>query len=180
MTDSLNLESKLDFQKEDLTEPLTVVSQIASKVVEETHSYVKCEIKKYDGPTDSYSETNGIMTMVDLLAASSHIHNIQNDLGEIESTECKYEMFLAASKFPNYKFRILFFTYKIGGYPVDLILEQGVANEFNVDGKGNYRVRVNSADELKQSIILIISTKRIIDIIQALIDASRQEPNSVE
>ena len=174
MTKGINLEGKLDFIKENLSDPCSVISEIASQVEEAAHSYVKCEIKKYDGPIDSYTEATGFITVAQLLAASSHFHNIQNDLGEIVSTELKYEMYLSAPKFPNYKFRILFFSYKIGGYPVVLTLEQGIANEINEEGKSDYRMIINSSDELKQTILLIIDTERILNIIQALIDASRQ------
>ena len=53
------------------------------------------------------------------------------------------------------------------------MLEQNVAKEFNEDGK--YIMRVDSPEELEKTITSIITSDRITRIMQALIDASRQE-----
>ena len=171
MTDIMNLNEMLSFES-DITNPYAVITEISTQVETATRSFVKCEINKYDGPIDSYYEATGLLTLADVLS-SHREYDIQKDLGEIGSTEQKYELFLSAKCFPNYKFRILFFAYRIGGYPVKLVLEQGVAKEFDENGK--YVMQITSPEDLKTVITRILCSNRVVSIIQALINASRQE-----
>ena len=162
-----NLENAFSFNKEDITPPETVISEIVEEIETLTHGLVK----EYDGYTVSYVKKSGLSELSLALTGKAEV-DIQNDLGKIGYSESKFELFLSAPQLPQYKFRILFFSYGIGGYPVRLTIEHGIAAEIantqNTDGVIDCRSKI----ELKEITYKVFNTKRMIEVIQELINAS--------
>lgn len=62
--------------------------------------------------------------------------DIQKELGEVGKEGFTYEFFLTSKGTPDYKFRVLFMRYDITGYPVTIVLEEGIAAEIDHYKKG--------------------------------------------
>ena len=171
MSDLKNLEKAFSFNKEDITPPETVIYGIAKQIEHFAHGLVKAEIKQYDGHTVSYIQKSGLGALSLALTGKTEV-DIQNSLGKIGYSEHKFELFLSAPKLPQYKFRVLFFSYGISGYPVQLTIEHGtaaeIANTQNTEGVFDCKTKV----ELEEIACNIFNTTRMIAVIQELIDAS--------
>ena len=74
----------------------------------------------------------------------------------------------------NYKYRILFFEYGIGMYPVKIVLEQGIADEIFKKENANYNNWIWNKNELENVIINILKTKKVIKVMQELIYATKR------
>ena len=79
-----------------------------------------------------------------------------------------------AQKIENYKYRILFFEYGIGMYPVKIVLEQGIADEIFEKENANYIIEYETKNELENVIINILKTKKVIKVMQELIYATKR------
>ena len=53
----LSLKEKLSFDKVDLTAPDKVIKEVGNELSEITQGMVKCEVKEYDGPIRSFTQT---------------------------------------------------------------------------------------------------------------------------
>jgi len=63
-------------------------------------------------------------------AQSKHVKpSIQEHLGDLGSIYFEYEFFLTSPCTPNYKFRIMFFSYSVEPYPVNIVLDSDIAKE---------------------------------------------------
>ena len=112
--------------------------------------------------------------MASLVAAlgTSQKYDIQNDLGEIGYKLFKFEFYLTSSKLPNYKFRVMFFEYGLGGYPVKIILEQGLADEIFKRENADYIFEIQTKAELENTVTQILASNRALKVIQGLINVS--------
>lgn len=185
MSDLHNLENALSFNIEEVVAPEIVVSGIAVQIETLSHGFVKAEVKPYDGYTTSYIVKSGLSGLGSLaLALSGQTEiDVQTELGKIGYSESKFELVLVAPKLPQYKFRVLFFSYGIGGYPVQLTIEHGTAAEFTGTQNTDGRYECKTKAKLEQTLYQIFNSKRMIGIIQELIDASilaKKGCNSVE
>ena len=106
---------------------------------------------------------------------TSVIHkDIQDNLGTIGYQNFKFEFFVKAPKIENYKYRILFFEYGIGMYPVKIVLEQGIADEIFKKENANYIIEYETKTELENVIVNILKTKKVIKVMQELIYATKR------
>ena len=83
----LSLKEKLSFDKVDLTTPDKVVKEVGNELSEITQGMVRCEVKEYDGPIRSFTQTKEVGTAALLTAfqaktVEQHI-DIQSRLGEM-------------------------------------------------------------------------------------------------
>lgn len=81
---------------------------------------------------------------------------------------------MTAPKIENYKYRILFFEYGIGMYPVKIVLEQGIADEIFKKENANYIIEYETKIELENVIVNILKTKKVIKVMQELIYATKR------
>lgn len=171
MSEKLDIKSKLKFDATDLTSPDKTIAEIGTQLETATNGLVKGIVNEYDGPIESYNVLNGMASLVAALGTSQK-YDIQNDLGEIGYKLFKFEFFLTSSKFPNYKFRVMFFEYGLGGYPVRIILEQGLANEIFKREDADYIFEMQTKSELENTVTNIVTSNRAIKVIQGLINVS--------
>lgn len=171
MCDLKNLVDVFSFNADNIIAPEKVVSKIAKQIEIITHDLVKADVKKYDGHTTSYIQRNSLNALSRAISGQMEV-NIQDDLGKIGYSENKFELILIAPLLPQYKFRVLFFSYGIGGYPVLLTVEHGIATEIAGTSNTDDMYKCRTYSELEEIICKIFDTSHMITIIQELINAS--------
>lgn len=179
MSERLDIKSKLKFDVEDLTNPDITIAEIGTQLESLTNGLVKGVVNEYDGPIESYNTLSGMASLVAALGATQK-YDIQNDLGEIGYQLFKFEFYLTSAKLPNYKFRIMFFEYGLGGYPVKIVLEQGLADEIFKQEDANYIFEIQTKNELESTVANILASNRAIKVIQGLINVSLNVQNQAE
>jgi len=167
MTENLNLGEKLDFADIDLTAPAKVIEEILSELPKETNGIISGKIEAYDGPVFSCM-TFDVLAKTDIVGAlGGKKIDIQKDLGEIGQESYKYECFLYTPEYDKYKYRIFFVNYSISHYPVDIILEESVAE--SISSSGAYIYTCDTRSELESLVLRIFSSKRVISVMQNLV-----------
>lgn len=149
--------------------PVVVLSEKNQWVNDITKGYVIAKVNEYDGPIESYDVTAPMANLSKMLSASMSV-DIQEQLGEQDGTRLKYEFYLTSSVLADYKFRIMFIEYGITGYPVKIVLEQGIADEFLGEENSDYVVMIDDYISFKNAVDKILNTNRVIEIMQSLIN----------
>lgn len=163
---------RISFVSKSTKTPELVFIQKAKEIEDVTQQYIVGNVAEYDGKIESYDQLSAVATLAQTLTMPTIHKDIQNELGEVGEKNFTYEFFLTAPKLENYKFRILFFEYGISGYPLKVVLEQGIADEINATEESNYIFNINTEKELETVIDNILNTQRVVDIMQKIIDAS--------
>lgn len=171
MSEKLDIKNKLKFDATDLSSPDKTIAEIGTQLETVTNGLVKGIVNEYDGPIESYNTLSGMASLVAALGTSQK-YDIQNDLGEIGYKLFKFEFYLTSSILPNYKFRVMFFEYGLGGYPVKIVLEQGLADEIFKREDADYIFEIPTKNELESTVADIVASNRAIKVIQGLINVS--------
>lgn len=165
---SYNLNTEYEFNNENFETPDLILEDICKQLNNITKSFVQGNVKKFDGQIESYS-----MLSIDTGLNNMLKVNIQDELGEVgDKAVLRYEFFISAPKIKNYKYRIMFLEYGITGYPVKIVLEQGIADELNDKENSGYVYEIETKQEFEDIVVRIINTKKIRKIIQDLINIS--------
>lgn len=167
MNRKLNLNSRLDFGDIDLTSPDIVINEILAQLPEETNGLIMGKISVYAGHVMSYTE-KGFSSIALAIGKADKEVDIQDDLGTIGTETHKYECYLYTPEYEKYKYRMFFVKYGISNYPATVILENSVAKSISVPNTG-YIYTCNTRDELEELVINILTSKRIISVMQELI-----------
>lgn len=179
--EKLNLKSKLNFDNTDINAPYTIIKNFADQIKEETNGMIKGAVEVYDGPVDSYTPSSFLSVIQDTLAKPMKKIDIQESLGKQGEALIQYEFYLSTPVFEHYKYRICFIQYGIANYPVKVVLEQNIADEINPqDDINNYVFSCNNWKEFNRLIKKVIFSKKIISIMQELINIyqiHRQDDN---
>lgn len=169
MDRKLNLTEKLDFNEIDLTAPDKVIEEIIAQLPEETNGVVLGEISSYNGPVMSYT-MKGLSEM-SLAFGTEHV-DIQTKLGELGKETHKFECYLYTPVYDKYKYRVFFVKYGIANYPVNLIIEQSVADSISAFGN-DCVLTCNTREELETLVVKILTSKRTVAVMQELIRISQ-------
>lgn len=94
-------------------------------------------------------------------------------MGEQSGVDKKYEVFLSVKGLEYYKYRIMFLRYGAISYPVEVVLNEDIAEAYN--GKKQYVYNVGSMEELKIMFETIINTDFCTELIQSLIYESMRQ-----
>lgn len=167
MSVEINIKDKLNFEDIDLIAPEKIVEAYVKQIDEATNGIVKCTVNPYDGQIETYT-TAPLRELVVITQETKH--DIQKELGPIGYKPSRFEMYYTAPSLPHYRFRILFFEYGIGGYPVKVVLEQSIANAIKGD---NYTYIAKNRTEFETLLGRIISSSKSIEILQDLINATK-------
>ena len=149
--------------------PDTVIAELGNQLEKAANGFIKCVVRQYNGPIESYDQLSTFASIASALGTSNVQKDIQDNLGVIGYQDYKFEIFLAAPKIENYKYRVLFFEYGIGMYPVKIVLEQGIADEIFKRENANYIIEYVTKTELENVILKILETKKVIKVMQELI-----------
>jgi hypothetical protein len=170
MSNEIKLEEFLSFDDVDRSAPEKVVSEMCDELKSQTRDYIQGVVQPYNGYIESYKK-EGISSITMAWSLDKKV-DIQSDLGKVGYEKHKFEFYLSATALPKYIFRLMFFSYGIGGYPVKIVLEQSIADEIFQRDNGNYIIECKSKDDLKSTIIRVLNSKRVVRIVQELINAS--------
>lgn len=167
----IDISEKLSFERIDLTAPNIVIENLASQIKEQTKNIIICSVETYNGQVVSYKAPNVFSSLQTVLVLENEEIDIQESLGESGEEIYKYEFYLSTPVFEQYKYRIGFIQYGIANYPVMVVLEQGVADEISSgSNNGNYIYKCNNPTELEELIIKVIYSKKIIGVMQEIIN----------
>jgi hypothetical protein len=168
-----DLKADYNFDESNIITPDMVMRDICDDLKEITKGFVIGNVCKYEGQIESYDMMSAMAALSASIAATTR-KDVQDKLGAI-GTECfKYELYLSASQVENYKYRILFVGYSIGGYPVEVVVEQGIADELNNEEDSGYIYTMESKEEFEKLLVCIFNSKIIQRVIQNLITASNR------
>ena len=174
----IDIKDKISFDIDGNDLPNEVLESISNQLNEQTNGYIIGVIREYDEPIESY-ETPSIASMLSMNFGSRHV-DIQNKLGAQGEDYKKYEFCIEAKFLPNYKFRLLFIGFRIGGYPCKLVLEESIADEINKNVDCGYIYTINDKNDLEDTIAAIMGTNTFIRIIQEIITASNRNIKRLE
>lgn len=163
----LNLGEKLDFTDIDLTAPNIVINDVLEELPIETNGLICGKIQSYSGHITSYQKSTGISAVAAAFGTTSEKVDIQNDLGKIGIETHKFECYLYTPEYEKYHYRMFFVKYDVSNYPVTLVLEESIAK--SISGKNGYIYTCNTRNELEDLVINILTSKRIITVMQELI-----------
>lgn len=174
MSKKLDLSGILDYSESDLTAPDKVVEEILAQLPENTHNIISGSIVEYDGPVTSYTTTK--TTLADVLGATTKEQrvDIQNSLGQFGEIEKKFECFLYADGYTRYKYRMFFMKYGIANYPVQFTLEESISRSIQ---SSIYIVTCNKRDEVEDLIFKILTSQKVLGVMQELIQIYRIKKN---
>ena len=162
--------NQLNFDHIDLTAPNIVIEELSAQIEQETNGIIKGSVETYSGPIESYTKkVSSVHSLLSQAKDESVEFDIQTNLGKVGDTLSTFEFYLCTPCFEQYKYRVCFFQYGVANYPVKVVLEHSVANSSNIKTEANYIVTCNSRAELEILIVKIMSSKRIIDVMQELI-----------
>lgn len=162
-----------NFDLKDTMSPEEVIIEDAKKIAECTRDIVSCNVNSYEGETTSYVRKNNILAMAEAMQQTEKTINIQDSLGEQSGVDKKYEVFLSVKGLEYYKYRIMFLRYGAISYPVEVVLNEDIAEAYN--GKKQYVYNVGSMEELKIMFETIINTDFCTELIQSLIYESMRQ-----
>ncbi len=162
-----------NFDLKDTMSPEEVIIEDAKKIAECTRDMVSCNVNSYEGETTSYVRKNNILAMAEAMQQTEKTINIQDSLGEQSGVDKKYEVFLSVKGLEYYKYRIMFLRYGAISYPVEVVLNEDIAEAYN--GKKQYVYNVGSMEELKIMFETIINTDFCTELIQSLIYESMRQ-----
>lgn len=165
---------KFDFDLKDTMSPEEVIVECAKEIAECTKHMVTCEVAPYDGMTTSYVRKNSFTAMAKAMQSmEDETIDIQNFLGEQSGKDNKFEVYFSIRELEYYKYRVMFLRYGAVAYPVQVVLNEDIAEAYN--GKNQYIYNVNSMDELKAMFKTIIDTDYCTNLIQSLIYESMRQ-----
>ncbi len=174
-------ESEFVFDLVDKYTPETVIRGLLEQVESATRGYVCGEIQEYSGEITSYTYTkkSGLVSALNTLQTSETIHvDIQDELGEQDKVDHRYEVFLRVKGLEHYKYRMMFVDYGTVSYPVTIVMNEELAIEYS--GKRNCFFNVESMKSLEDMVNKILTCKTMLSLIQNLInEAIRQENKNV-
>ena len=126
-----------------------------------------CNVDVYEGQTKSYVKKNNLWAATEAFNKVEETVDIQDVLGEQSGIDNKFEVFLSVKGLEYYKYRIMFLRYGAIAYPVEVVLNEDIAEAYN--GKKQYIYDVDSMEELKTMFETIINTDFCTNLIQSLI-----------
>ena len=174
MSYDFNFDGILNYDDDQAVSPDTVIAELGNQLEKATNGFIKGVVREYNGPIESYDQMSAFASSASALGTSLVHRDIQDNLGEIGYQEYKFEFFLTTSKLEDYKYRVLFFEYGIGMYPVKIVLEQGIADEIFKKENADYVVEYATKTELENVILNILKTKKVTKVMQELIYAMKR------
>ncbi len=166
------LKSDYEFNDSSVITPDVVMREVCDELSEVTKGFVTGNVSEYEGQIESYDMISEIASISAGIAATTK-KDIQEQLGAIGERDFKYELYLTVSQVKDYKYRILFVKYPIGGYPVKVVVEQGIADELNNEEGLGYVYTVETKEEFERFLVKIFNSKILQKVIQNLITVSK-------
>ena len=168
------------FELIDKETPEEVIRRSIGQIGEATNQLVAGVISKYSGYIYSYTKPIGLAAAIRSVQTSGTVDvDIQEDMGEISDESHRYEVFLTVKNIDNYKYRIMFVDYGAVAYPVTIVLNEEIMEEYSTQRRDVYNIY--SMQELEDLLDKIINSQTLIKLIQSLIyESLRREKKTVD
>ena len=122
-------ELSFQFDLKDVKAPEEVAKTVFDEVQKASNGYVKVKVEGYSKTSlTSSSRTVSLSALADALA-DQKMSTIQDKLGEIQAEKHIYEVYISARLMENYKYRMFFIKYETMSYPVEIILDNELAEQ---------------------------------------------------
>ena len=154
---------KKEFKAENIKSPRDILDEQANILAEMTNGVIIAKTDEYEGRMRS-GKIGGIKTL-GLDVFEERDYDVQTDLGEISDKAFRFEFFITSTMTPNFKYRAMLFEYDITFYPVQITLDETIANELKVD---TY-IECDSLSKFTRTLSLILNSKKIETVINALL-----------
>lgn len=181
MREDIEMAMEFNFDLVDRFTPDKVIEEKLKDLGKATKGYVEGKIEPYDGHIFSYDYTrrNGLASLNLYQNSEETVHvDIQDKLGEQNSDEKKFEVYLKVKGIENYKYRMMFLEYGTVSYPATFVLNADIATEYG-SGRRNTIVKLNSMLEIQELLNKIFESAMMKELVQNLInEAIRQENKS--
>lgn len=178
MSKKLNLGGKLDYTDIDLTAPDIVINEVLEELPVETKGLICGKIQPYNGHIMSYTKSSGMASLAFALGTAQDKEvDIQDDLGKIGTETHKFECYLFTPEYEKYRYRMFFVKYNVSNYPVTVVLEESIAKSISRTNSG-YIYTCNTRDELEELVVNILTSKRIVTVMQELIRVNQAKKMS--
>lgn len=167
---------KFTFELIDKYAPEVVIRNLLKQIEEETKGYVIGNIERYDGPIYTYTKRgSGITAVLGTIQPVSETVDIQQDLGEQDPEQNKFEVFLSVKGLEHYKYRMMFVEYGTISYPVTIIMNEDLAVAYS--GRRKSIFTIESMKKLEEMLDVIINSDMMVSFIQSLINESLRQEN---
>ena len=131
---------------------------------EQTEGAVIGRVEKFDKSVDellSSTTTAALESMQTMMTPQA-----QSYLGETKDVSgLTFEVYLAARKIPNYKYRFMFVQHGVSPYPTKIVIEKAIAEQVGMD---RTVFKCDSEEEFIQSLKLVLSSDRVMTIVSRL------------
>ena len=148
--------------------PDEIIKAQCEYLEQRTSGIIVAKVADYDGPIHSYDTSIGNA----LYNPYENEYDVQKDLGNIPESRFTFEFFITSTSTPNYKYRIMFLSYAIPFYPVDIVLDEAIAMELNIND--NY-IYCNTQKDFELLLKNILNSKKIVSIINSLLTIAKKE-----
>ncbi len=157
---------KKKFSPIDVEAPNKVLNQQGEYLNDATDGLIIAKATEYDG--DIHSRTILGISSLAITNISDRKFNVQDELGDIQENKFKFEFYIASPKAPDYKYRVMFFEYNISLYPVNIVLDEEIANEINAEEE----ISCETIDDFKVLLTSVLNSSKIEKVINALLSIS--------
>jgi len=166
----------LDNYNPVVTPPEVILNQQCGYISDATDGKVIAKVAKYNGPMSDYMETRGPIGVINRLERPVDIQTKLGDTGQVPDMYFTHEFYLTSPNTPKYKFRIMFFRYALGQYPVRVILNYDIASDI----METEEVLCQSEDDFKALLVSISRSKKLKSVIIALRNIAQQSGEITE
>lgn len=131
--------------------PKEIIEAQCTLLSEDTHGLVLGRVQDYSGEIDNYIKPGFKRALAELWnVGEDYPVEIQSALGELSESTFTYDFFLTSKYAPNYKYRIMFFRYGIGGYPVKVVYDADIKVEASNEDYSSIKNEEDFNNFLKQ------------------------------
>lgn len=174
----MNIEDKLHFNLIDILSPEQVVNNFIENINKATQEYVTCVISNYDDVNLKAMNSNLFSSLQNLTTSFDDQHEIQSNLGEIDSSDKNYEIYLKVKYLEHYKYRLFFLGHSEISYPATIYLQKDLSSACLKQGKCIYTCEtMNSLEDILEQ---ILSSDYLIKLLQNLINESLRQEQVVQ
>lgn len=167
---------KFTFELIDKYAPEVVIRNWLKQIEEETKGYVIGNIERYDGPIYTHTKRGGgLAAVLGTIQPVSETVDIQQDLGEQDPEQNKFEVLLTVKGLEHYKYRMMFVDYGTISYPVTIIMNEDLAVAYS--GRRKDIFIIESMKKLEEMMDVIINSDMMVSFIQSLINESLRQEN---
>ncbi len=165
------MNSTFTFDLIDVCVPEEVIRKSLEQIGEATRNYVVGVVAHYSGEIYSYTKPIGFVAAMRSIQTSGTVDvDIQDELGDLSNESHRYEVYLSVKNMDNYKYRLMFVDYGAVAYPVTIVLNDVLAEEYCDQRKDSFSI--DSMKELQELMDIIINSQTLFKLIQSLINES--------